>query len=222
MDPSHTPTSRATRELLVDAAAKVMRERGLARCTTKEVARAAGYSEATLYKHFTGKEELFLCVLRERLPALDEAMQGLDDLVGTGTVREHLERLAGLAIRFYARSTPIGASLFSEPRLLASHQEALRQLGSGPQKPTETLSAYLRAEQRAGRIHADAEPEAAATLLLGGCFQHSFLAAFLGEDVTEEAAAGLARRLVTEVLRGIAPAAHDGTATDVGGSGRLH
>ena len=37
-----------------------MRTIGLARATTKEIARAADCSEAALYKHFTGKEELFV------------------------------------------------------------------------------------------------------------------------------------------------------------------
>ena len=48
----------------------VMPTRGLARTTTKEIARAAGYSEATLYKLFDDKFDLFLCVLAERLPTI--------------------------------------------------------------------------------------------------------------------------------------------------------
>ncbi|HEX4258089.1 MAG TPA: helix-turn-helix domain-containing protein, partial [Streptosporangiaceae bacterium] len=44
-----------TRDRILDAATHVMRTRGFARTTTKEIARAAGYSEATLYKHFQDK-----------------------------------------------------------------------------------------------------------------------------------------------------------------------
>ena len=58
-----------TRERIVEAAERVMRERGLARGTTKEIARAAGYSEGTLYKHFESKEDLFLAMLTERFPS---------------------------------------------------------------------------------------------------------------------------------------------------------
>ena len=36
-----------------------MRGKGLVRATTKEIARAAGLSEGTLYNHFANKEELF-------------------------------------------------------------------------------------------------------------------------------------------------------------------
>ena len=59
-----------TRDRILDAAAHVMRTRGFARTTTREIARAAGYSEATLYKHFQDKTDLFLAVLKERLPSL--------------------------------------------------------------------------------------------------------------------------------------------------------
>ncbi len=59
-----------TRDRILDAATHVMRTRGFARTTTKEIARAAGYSEATLYKHFQDKTDLFLAVLKERLPTV--------------------------------------------------------------------------------------------------------------------------------------------------------
>lgn len=62
--------NRPTRVRLLDAAHHLMLTVGLARATTKEIARAAGCSEAALYKHFASKEELFIQVLTERLPPL--------------------------------------------------------------------------------------------------------------------------------------------------------
>jgi AcrR family transcriptional regulator len=41
---------------ILDAAHELMLTLGLARTTTKEIARAAGCSEAALYKHFASKE----------------------------------------------------------------------------------------------------------------------------------------------------------------------
>ncbi len=55
-----------TRDVILDAAAGILRERGLANTTTRQIAAAAGYSEATLYKHFADKADLLLAVLRER------------------------------------------------------------------------------------------------------------------------------------------------------------
>ena len=58
----------SSRERILDAAVRVMRERGLANTTTKLIAAQAGLSEAMLYKHFADKQQLFLSVLRERTP----------------------------------------------------------------------------------------------------------------------------------------------------------
>ena len=59
-----------TRDAILDAAQQVMHTLGLANTTTREIASAAGLSEAALYKHFDDKADLFLCLLRERLPDL--------------------------------------------------------------------------------------------------------------------------------------------------------
>ncbi len=58
MNPTPTDT-RPTRQALMDAALAVFVERGFARATTREIARRAGLSEGTMYRHFTDKYELF-------------------------------------------------------------------------------------------------------------------------------------------------------------------
>jgi len=95
-----------TRREIVEAAQRVMREKGLARSTTKEIARAAGYSEGTLYKHFESKEDLFLSVLAERLPSFLALVEELPARVGRGTVRETLEEVASKALAFYGEIVP--------------------------------------------------------------------------------------------------------------------
>src|SRR5260370_30442781 len=113
---------------MLDAAAHVMRTRGLARATTKEIAKAAGFSEAALYKHFHDKTEIFLAVLAERTPSkLGPLLASLVSRVGQGTVQATLEEVARAALDFYRQSFPMAAPPFSEPQLLAAHREALRQ-----------------------------------------------------------------------------------------------
>ena len=130
-----------TRERIVEAAERVMRERGLARSTTKEIARAAGYSEGTLYKHFESKEDLFLAVLAERLPSFVALVEELPARVGQGTLRETLEQVATNALAYYGEIVPMAASIFSEPGLLARHREEMKRRGAGPQKANEALVA---------------------------------------------------------------------------------
>jgi|Tabmets5t2r1_1033131.scaffolds.fasta_scaffold22330_3 AcrR family transcriptional regulator len=172
-----------TRGRIVDAAAQVMETLGLARATTKEIARAAGYSEATLYKHFSDKSELLLAVLGERLPGLVGLLKRLPDEVGQGVVAERLEQVADQALQFYERAVPILASLFAEPVLLDRYRQDLAAAGAGPHRANQALAAYLRAERELGRVDPAVDPDAAAALLLGACFQRAFFSAFGGEPI---------------------------------------
>ena len=51
-----------TRNLLLDAAKDVFARRGFEGASLEEIAEAAGYTRGAIYKHFSGKEELFLAV----------------------------------------------------------------------------------------------------------------------------------------------------------------
>jgi AcrR family transcriptional regulator len=198
-------TVLGTRDRIVEAAGRVMRERGLARTTTKEIAREAGFSEGTLYKHFDGKEELFLAVLAERLPSFVALSKELPGRAGRETVRQILEEVARTALAFYAEGVPISASVFSEPGLLARHGEELRRRGAGPHRANEAVAAYLSAEQRLGRVRGDADPETAAAMLLGSCFQRAFLRSFLAEEAVPGREERFARGVVDTLMRGLSP-----------------
>ncbi|MFB7306466.1 MULTISPECIES: TetR/AcrR family transcriptional regulator [unclassified Streptomyces] len=174
---------KPARVRIIDAAHQLMLTIGLARATTKEIARAAGCSEAALYKHFPSKEELFVAVLKERLPKLNPLLRRLTADAGAGerTVEENLTDIAREAALFYAQSFPIAASLYAEPRLKSRHDAAMRELGTGPHVPIRGVAGYLRSEQAAGRVRPGADTYAAASLLLGACVQRVF-----AYDATEE------------------------------------
>jgi AcrR family transcriptional regulator len=195
-------TAADTRERILDAAAQVMGTLGLAKATTKQIARAAGYSEATLYKHFPDKTELLMAVLGERLPPLIGSLTRLPDQAGQSVVAERLEQVADQAVRFYQHSFPMLASLFAEPALLARHRQALAVVGAGPQRANEALAAYLRAERDLGRINPSVDPDAGAAMLLGACFQRAFFSAFSGQPIPDAERARFAASLVTCLLAG--------------------
>ncbi|GHA54249.1 TetR family transcriptional regulator [Streptomyces tendae] len=168
------PSATPARERILDAAHELMRTVGLTRATTKEIARVAGCSEAALYKHFASKEELFIRVLSERLPRLTPLLRSLATEPGGASLEENLTEIARQAVLFYEQSFPIAASLYAQPQLKRRHDDAMRELGTGPHLPIEGLDTYLRAEQAAGRVRADADTFAAASLLLGACAQRAF------------------------------------------------
>ncbi|MFF4415478.1 TetR/AcrR family transcriptional regulator [Streptosporangium sp. NPDC001559] len=187
-----------TRDVILDAAAAVMAERGLANVTTRQIAQAAGFTEATLYKHFAGKADLLVAVMRERSPGFTRLAQALNGGAGTGTLLGNLTALAQAAIAFYGEGFPMLASVFADPATLAAHREELRVHGAGPHKVNEAVAAYLSAERDLGRLRPETDVTAAAGLLLGACFQYAFLGHMTppGDRDDERAAASFARTLL--------------------------
>lgn len=57
------PNSDGKRELMIEAALKVMISDGLYNATTRKIAEAAGVNLATLHYHFNDKEELFFLAM---------------------------------------------------------------------------------------------------------------------------------------------------------------
>ncbi len=169
-----------TRDRILDGALAVMRERGLARTTTKEIARASRLSEAALYKFFTDKEDLFLCVLKERLPKISVIEDDSADAVGRASLEEGLRAMIEQIERFYEESLPIAMSLFSDAALLAQHRQSLGPKGAGPEAVVQRVSAYLRAEQTAGRISPGAPVAGAAAALVGASMHQAFLRCYQG------------------------------------------
>ncbi|MFD5120731.1 TetR/AcrR family transcriptional regulator [Streptomyces sp. NPDC058385] len=194
---------KPARVRIVDAAHELMLSIGLARATTKEIAKAADCSEAALYKYFANKEELFVTVLSERLPKLGPLLTELSKEPGAKSVEENLTEIAREAALFYEQTFPMAASLYAEPQLKRRHEEALREMGAGPHRPIQGLDAYLRSEQEAGRISRDADTYAAASLLLGACAQRAFAYDMAPDrkppQPLDEFAAGLARTLLTGI-----------------------
>lgn len=193
-----------TRDRILDAAADVMRTRGFARATTKQIARAAGYSEPMIYKHFADKSALFLAVLHERLEAFGPLAAELTRAPGERSPRDWLAATASAAITFYLETFPMSASMFAEPDLLAAHRASMVETGAGPHRPVTAVAGYLRTEQDRGGISTAADCSAAADLLIGSCFQYAFLCCFAGRQPTQDEIDVQAASVAGTLLSGIA------------------
>ena len=195
-----------TRERLIDAAEGLIREQGIGSVTTKAVARATGLAEATLYRHFPDKTALLLALFGERMPgAFLEQLAALPTLTGTRTVAANLEALVAAAVSFFIQTAPLTAAVDADPALAARHYGRLRELGAGPDVARGALVAYLRGEQRGGRVHADADVEVAATLLLGICFQQAHAHYVFGQGGADFSPQRFAAGIVGLVLTGLSP-----------------
>ncbi len=192
----------SARDRILDGAAEVMRARGLANTTTKEIAKAAGLSEAMLYKVFRDKVDLFLGVLSERLPRIAVLRDDPAEYLGHDTMPAGLRRLVAELLSFYLEAFPIAASVFSDPELLTRHREAVLERDAGPHTVVEGVAAFLGAEQRAGRVAPTARPDVVAELLVGACFHRAFLVRFAGETATPDHI----RRFAEDVVQALEPA----------------
>ena len=66
-----------TRDVLVEAATEVFARRGYEGASLEEIAETAGFTRGAIYKHFAGKEELFLAVFDTSNQRVIEAFRAI-------------------------------------------------------------------------------------------------------------------------------------------------
>src|SRR5205823_12669084 len=118
---------RGTQQQIVEAVEQLIHSKGLARVTTKEIARATGLSEGALYRHFDHKEEVFFAILMKYLPSFIDTFN--QHVAGTATVSGNLEAIALAALRYYEQLIPLSASFFADTQLLARFRRSEERRG---------------------------------------------------------------------------------------------
>ena len=161
--------SADTHQALMDAALQVFVQRGFARATTREIAATAGVAEGTIYRHFADKHALFREVFFSVIGGMGEELRRLPERAGSGTVRGTLEYLFGLLGALQERTAPLLASMSADPELagsFAAHVPGDALEGFELSAPAAPVAAYIRAEQRLGRIRADVDAGEAAAVVV--------------------------------------------------------
>ncbi len=190
-----------TRQHILEATERVIQSRGLARATTKEIAREASCAEGTLYKHFQDKEDIFLAVIQEHLP--DFVLKVSEENAGKGSLNASLQEIALAAIRYYEQLIPLAVSLFADSELIERHRRWMQEQNAGPQRMYERVTAYIEAEQRQGRIADSLDAFSVSSLLLGPCFQYAFLRYFTGGEPFPLTGAQFVVDMVTTLTKGL-------------------
>lgn len=188
-----------TRQKILEATELLVQIKGLARVTTKEIARKTGLSEGALYRHFEHKEEVFFAILTKHLPAFLDTLR--THTAGIGTLSENLEAIALASIRYYKQILPISASFIADTDLLVKYREVLHQINGGPHTFFEVVAAYIKEEQQLGRIEKHVPAMSLAILLLGPCFQYEFLRQFTGDQPFHQTK----HEFVKILVQGLAP-----------------
>jgi AcrR family transcriptional regulator len=223
------------RDYLIATAARLIGERGSAGLGVRDIAREARVADGVLYNYFEDKEDLLAHALLAHVATVMTGMPPMPP-AGTGLVRENLRQFIDNGMASLARVAPAFAGLLAQPKVLerfhamvggdAAFGGAAAAGGDaaagdqadggadqdgdgdhGPQGLPAILTAYLRAEQRLGRIGQATDVDAAVALVVGAIHGQVLPRVLLGPPGSAAATpAGLAARLADTVLSGIAPA----------------
>ena len=166
------------REAILEATLALLRERGVARLTTREVAQRAGVSEASVYYHYGDKPGLLRAVLEAGLAPLRTLNErGLGD----GSPREVMGRLGQAIERFLDLVLPVIMAAQSDAELRTSLATYMKEEDLGPHRGVQALARFIGQEQQAGRMRDDVEPGSAALLLVGACFLRASQRQIMGD-----------------------------------------
>jgi AcrR family transcriptional regulator len=159
-----TRRGRASRERIVERAAELFAERGIAATSVDEVLAAAGAGKGQFYHYFRGREELAAAAVGFRCA---QVVAGLTEALGAVSSLAGLEQaLAGFAAGFEQMGMPgcpIG-TLATE--VAGRNEEARLQAAAGFDAWELLLAGALERMRQGGELRADAPPAVLATGLL--------------------------------------------------------
>jgi len=180
--PSRKDAAIDTREKILRAAITTVRAHGIAGATTRAIAAEAGIAEGSIYRHFSDKiDAIQTAVVEYLVPSYREYMGELPEKAGTATPAIRLREVLRKTMAFYRDLIPLMAVLYSENALRERYQAQLID-SRGPHRASEAVADYLAAEQSLGRLPSGIDPQAAAQMLLGACFQQVFFEQTIGKD----------------------------------------
>ncbi|WP_370614204.1 TetR/AcrR family transcriptional regulator [Mumia sp. Pv 4-285] len=150
---------RAREDEIIRATRTLFDTVGLRDAQIEDIAQAVGINRAIIYRHFSGKEELFAVTLIGYLDELAEVMRAADDENATPT-----ERLENVAEAFLDRGHEYPAFVDCALDLLSKSAEelfesvsegAMIRLGRGMLGPLGALAHVLEAGNKSGDFHVE-------------------------------------------------------------------
>jgi TetR/AcrR family transcriptional regulator, transcriptional repressor for nem operon len=159
-----TRRGRASRERIVERAAELFAERGIAATSVDEVLAAAGAGKGQFYHYFRGRDELAAAAVGHRcaqvVAGLTQALGGVSSLAGLE------QALAGFVDGFEQAGMP-GCPIGTLATEVAGRNEDARiQAAAGLDAWERLLADALERMRQRGELRPDAAPSALATGLL--------------------------------------------------------
>ena len=160
------------RRQILGVAMRLFSQRGFRGTTTKEIAQAAGVSEAMVFRHFANKEELYSAILDHKACA-DNFQQPCDIVPEAFARRDDRAVFSGLALammRHHEHDTEFLRLLTHSA--LEGHELASMFWERNVRRMYDFLGSYIRERQREGAMR-DIEPAVVVRGFLGMVIHHS-------------------------------------------------
>ncbi|HKS29084.1 MAG TPA: TetR/AcrR family transcriptional regulator [Pyrinomonadaceae bacterium] len=174
--PASTTTARLSaeerRREIVRVAVKLFSQRGFRGTTTKEIAQAAGVSEAIIFRHFATKDELYRAIIDH--VACENGIEDPREIVGDALRRKD-DRAVFEGLAFHALEHHEGDKEFQRLLLYAAlegHELAQMFWERTVKEFYEFLGAYIEERQRDGAM-VELEPRVIVRTFIGTIIHHS-------------------------------------------------
>jgi len=195
----------SNRQNIINATDRLLQTHGLARLTTREMAREAKVAEGLIYHYFKDKAELIFEVIETRVRETKNYMQNLPLEVGKSTLSKNLENVLLSVYQAHYEITPIINTVFADHKLRLRLQEIVKERNMGPQFAIEGLDVYLAAEQRLGRLSDAIETGVLAKCLWMLSIQSAMLDRWMGNKYDQSKISREIRDYLQTLMKGFEP-----------------
>jgi AcrR family transcriptional regulator len=180
------------REQILDAARRCFIRKGFHQSSMADVFAEAGLSAGAVYRYFRSKDEIITAIAEEVVGHVTDLLVPLVEQEPTPTldsvIRDGLVSVDDLAFGEYGFAQ-LAPQVWAEA---LRNDQLLGVIRSRYTVVREALSRLIVAEQKAGRVDVDAEPDDVAAVLFGSIIGYLLQRLLFGHLRPESYAAGLA------------------------------
>lgn len=147
---------------IIEAAGKILTEKGINGLTTRKLAQEMNFSESALYRHFSNKEEIIVCMLNYLALNMDQHTTELENK----NPIEQLKNFFQNQFRFFESQPYFVIAVFSEG-LLEESEKINHAIKSLMNKRMQLLKPIIQIGQEKGAITNDLDSDELIHILMG-------------------------------------------------------
>jgi AcrR family transcriptional regulator len=149
---------------IIQAATKLIGEKGVQNVTTKHLADEIGFSEAALYRYFKSKTEILQSVLEYYKQKMRSSVEGIIAKPGTG--REKINRIIKFQFELFTKEPAIIMVIFAESSFQYNNTLS-NTVSILLNQKQELINRLLKQGTKDGSIRTDVKPEQLTSIILG-------------------------------------------------------